>query len=106
MGGHREREFEDAIEAHLLDQGWRKGQAGDYAVELGLDPVVLAEFVQATQPKEWDKLLAGYGSAAPAKSLGGWRTRSTSTAQCTCSARGCGTAAPTSAWRTSSPPTG
>ncbi len=67
MAGHREREFEDAIEAHLLQHGWRQGRAGDYDVELGLDPLALAEFVQATQPKEWDKLVAGYGSAAQAK---------------------------------------
>ncbi len=67
MAGHREREFEDGIEAHLLDHGWRQGLAGDYDVELGLDPVLLAEFVQATQPKEWNKVLAGYGSAASVK---------------------------------------
>ncbi len=67
MAGHREREFEDAIEVHLLDHGWGKGQAADYDVELGLDPAALAEFVQATQPKEWDKIAAAYGSAAQAR---------------------------------------
>lgn len=67
MAGHSEKHFEDAIEAHLLGSGWRKGTAGDYDVALGLDPVALAEFVQASQPKEWQKLVDGYGAAAQQK---------------------------------------
>ena len=67
MAGHSEMHFEDAIEAHLLDNDWVKGAAGNFDVELGLDPVALSAFVQATQLKEWDKLVGGYGAAAAAK---------------------------------------
>ena len=67
MAGHSELNFEDGIEAHLLDHDWLKGVAANFDVELGLDPVALAAFVQATQPKEWAKLVDGYGAAAAAK---------------------------------------
>ena len=67
MAGHSEKSFEDAIEAHLLGHGWTMGVAASYDVPLGIDPAALAAFVQATQPKEWDKLVAGYGEAAAAK---------------------------------------
>jgi type I restriction enzyme R subunit len=55
------------IEAHLLGHGWAKGTPSDYDASLGLDPVALAAFVQATQPKEWDKLVAAYGPSAGAR---------------------------------------
>ena len=67
MAGHSESHFEDAIEAHLLSAGWNRGTARDFDVTLGLDPLALAAFVQATQPKEWDKLVAGYGAATATK---------------------------------------
>jgi type I restriction enzyme R subunit len=64
MAGHTEKSFEDAIEAHLLHQGWHQGVPNNYDVDLGLDPVALADFVQTTQPKEWDKLVSTFGAAA------------------------------------------
>ena len=67
MAGHSEKDLEDAIEAHLLGNGWVKGSAADFDTSLGLDPVTLASFVQQSQPKEWDKLVTAYGPAAGAK---------------------------------------
>jgi type I restriction enzyme R subunit len=67
MAGHSEVNFEDAIEARLFDSGWLKGIASNFDAELGLDPVALGAFVEETQPKEWAKLVDGYGAAAATK---------------------------------------
>jgi type I restriction enzyme R subunit len=67
MAGHTESDFEAAIEAHLLDHGWRHGSSTDYDVVLGLDPVQLVEFIQKTQPKVWANLAQQHGSVVVAK---------------------------------------
>jgi type I restriction enzyme R subunit len=67
MAGHTESDFEAAIEAHLLQNGWRHGSPNDYDVPLGLDPVQLISFVKETQPKAWAKLQQQHGSAVAAK---------------------------------------
>ncbi|WP_040336722.1 type I restriction endonuclease subunit R [Candidatus Blastococcus massiliensis] len=67
MAGHTESDFEAAIEAHLLTNGWRHGSPTDYDVALGLDPVQLVEFVQETQPKVWAKLTERHGNAVVPK---------------------------------------
>jgi type I restriction enzyme R subunit len=67
MAGHSEKDLEDGIEAHLLGHGWVKGSAAGFDASLGLDSVVLAAFVQQTQPKEWDKLVTAYGPTAGAR---------------------------------------
>ncbi|WP_435874966.1 type I restriction endonuclease subunit R [Nonomuraea bangladeshensis] len=54
---HHEKIFEDAIESALLSRGWMKGAGDPYDHALGLNPTELLHFVQATQPKEWARLV-------------------------------------------------
>lgn len=51
-----EKDFEHAIEASLLAQGYRKRTSDHYDEKLCLDPDCLLDFLQATQPKLWEKL--------------------------------------------------
>lgn len=51
-----ETAFEDSIEQHLLDNGWRQGSSATYSRKLGLDSGELATFIAASQPDEWEKL--------------------------------------------------
>jgi type I restriction enzyme R subunit len=53
-----ETEFEAQIQQALLDQGYTKRRPGDYDREHCLDPGMLLDFVQATQPDKWEKLEA------------------------------------------------
>lgn len=53
---YKEKDFEDAIEAHLLAHGWLKGTAADFDRELALDPKHLFTFVEDTQPDLWGEL--------------------------------------------------
>ncbi|MEV5409548.1 type I restriction endonuclease [Thermopolyspora sp. NPDC052614] len=54
---HHEKVFEDAIERTLLSSGWVKGAGELYDHALGLNPTELMHFVQATQPKQWERLV-------------------------------------------------
>lgn len=62
-GVHTEQAFESAVQAHLLAHGWVPGAASHYRRDLGLDTAVLFEYIGATQPKEWQRLLELYGAA-------------------------------------------
>jgi hypothetical protein len=62
-GSHTELRFEEAVEAHLLAQGWISGVASNYRPPLGLDTAELFTFIGATQPKEWERLLGLHGGA-------------------------------------------
>jgi type I restriction enzyme R subunit len=62
-GTHTELRFEEAIEAHLIANGWISGFASNYRAELGLDTAELYTFIGATQPKEWERLLGLHGGA-------------------------------------------
>ena len=54
---HTETAFESSIENHLLKKaGYTKGSKDAFAPERGLDPTVFLEFIQKTQPKEWEYL--------------------------------------------------
>lgn len=58
-----ERLFEESIEQHLLDQGgYGRSLPEDFDAMLGLNTTELFSFVEATQAKEWKKLLGLYGS--------------------------------------------
>lgn len=58
-----ERDFEEAIEAYLLDHaGYAKADNSQFDAALGLDPVTLLHFLKTTQPDTWDNLAAGFGS--------------------------------------------
>lgn len=58
---HREIRFEEAIEDHLLGNGWIKGSVADYDRKRALDPRELFAFIAATQAKEWKRLVVTYG---------------------------------------------
>jgi type I restriction enzyme R subunit len=61
-----ESSFEDSLEAHLLEQGWRQGTSGGYDVALGLMPSELAAFLATSQPDEWEQLSLRLGGAETA----------------------------------------
>lgn len=53
---HTEQTFEAEIEAHLLAHGYESTTPSDFDPDKALFPRLVIEFVQATQPKAWDKL--------------------------------------------------
>jgi type I restriction enzyme R subunit len=64
---HTEQRFEEAIEAHLLANGYIKGDNADFDPVAALDTHQLLDFVKASQPKNWAKLSAQYGSQVESK---------------------------------------
>lgn len=63
-----ERDFEEAIEAYLLDHaGYTKAPNSQFDTALGLDPHTLVAFLRETQADTWDKLAASYGANAEAQ---------------------------------------
>ncbi len=67
MGAHNESAFEEAIETHLLANGWLQGDPAGYDRVLGLDPSELVAFLQATQSAEWEKYSGLQGGAESAR---------------------------------------
>ncbi len=64
---YREQHFEDHIEQHLLQSGYRKGLAAEYDKDLCLMPEEVIRFLQSTQPNEYAKLEQQYGANTPQK---------------------------------------
>lgn len=64
---YTEQNFEEHIEEHLLDSGYRKGEPESYDKDLCLIPDEIIAFIQNTQPKEWEKLEKQYGGDASKK---------------------------------------
>ncbi|QCU77156.1 type I restriction endonuclease subunit R [Citricoccus sp. SGAir0253] len=62
-----EATFESNIEAHLLSCGWDALPASSYDRDLGLFPEEVIAFVQASQPKAWDTLVARHGGEGTAR---------------------------------------
>ena len=60
----KEKNFENDIEARLLAQGYRKGSMATYDKLKAIDMPVLVEFIQATQPKMWQRYVNVYGEKA------------------------------------------
>lgn len=60
----KEKNFENDIEAYLLSQGYRKGTMATYDKQRAIDMPVLVEFIQATQPKMWQRYQNVYGDKA------------------------------------------
>ena len=60
----KEKNFENDIEARLLAQGYRKGSMATYDRVKAIDMPVLVEFIQATQPKMWQRYVNVYGEKA------------------------------------------
>jgi type I restriction enzyme, R subunit len=53
---HKEENFEDTIERELLTlSGYHQGNAADYIPETALFEREVINFIQATQPKQWQK---------------------------------------------------
>lgn len=78
---HLEKQLELEIEAHLLANGWVKGDPTAYNRDLGLDMDQLVTFIQATQPQAWDKLAKVHGSDVKARQKFGKRVAQELTAR-------------------------
>src|ERR1035441_10792605 len=64
---HTEQRFEEAIETHLLANGYIKGAKADFDPMTSLDTRQLLDFIKTSQPKQWAKLSTQYGSQVEAK---------------------------------------
>ncbi len=61
----KEKNFEDAIEKSLIEQGgYKKGNPHYFDRSLALDTETLLTFIEVTQPKKWEKYCTVYGSDA------------------------------------------
>ena len=63
---HREHYFEEYIVKQLAARGWLVGDTSGYDQNHALYPEDLVAWVQATQPKRWEKLVVGNGEKAAA----------------------------------------
>ncbi len=66
---YREMNFEEHIESHLLNTGYRKRTPEEYDKALCLIPDEVIQFIQTTQPKEFEKLEKQYGAETSPKLL-------------------------------------
>lgn len=64
-----EKDFEEAIETHLLANGYHKRTSNNYDRTLCLIPDDVINFLVATQPQEWQKFQTQYGTDAKQKLL-------------------------------------
>jgi type I restriction enzyme R subunit len=62
---YREQNFEDHIEEHLLNSGYHKCLPTEYDKDLCLIPDEVIQFIQSTQPKEYENLQRQYGAETP-----------------------------------------
>ena len=60
----KEKNFENDIEAYLLSHGYVKGNQATYDKSKAIDMSVLMSFIQATQPKMWQRYVNVYGDKA------------------------------------------
>ena len=58
---HKELNFEDLIETHLVDHGWVRGTPATFDRKLGIDSAELVAFIGATQQEAWDDLIERRG---------------------------------------------
>ena len=63
MKQHIERAFETAIEEHLLNHGYQKGDPATFNRSLSIDPGEVIAFIRETQPKEWSYIEQQLGPA-------------------------------------------
>lgn len=64
---HTEKGFEQAVESHLIANGYVQGDPGDFDPKLAVDSKTVVRFLQDTQPKEWEKLAGFYGADVETK---------------------------------------
>ena len=67
MRTYTETDFEDHIEAHLNQSDYESLQSTNYDKSLCLIPNETLQFIQDTQPKEYQKLERQYGADTPQK---------------------------------------
>lgn len=60
----KEKNFENDIESYLLSHGYVKGNQDTYDKSRAIDMPVLISFIQATQPKMWQRYVNVYGEKA------------------------------------------
>lgn len=60
----KEKNFENDIEAYLLQNGYVKGNQSTYDKAKAIDMPVLISFIEKTQPKVWQRYLNVYGDKA------------------------------------------
>lgn len=60
----KEKNFENDIEAYLLANGYVKGNQATYDKAKAIDMPVLVQFIEATQPKMWQRYVNVYGEKA------------------------------------------
>ena len=60
----KEKNLENDIEAYLLSNGYVKGNQSTYDKNRAIDMPVLISFIQATQPKMWQRYVNVYGEKA------------------------------------------
>lgn len=60
----KEKNFENDIEAYLLSHGYVKGSQATYDKSRAIDMPVLVQFIEATQPKMWQRYQNVYGEKA------------------------------------------
>lgn len=60
----KEKNFENDIETYLLSNGYVKGNQATYDKSKAIDMPVLISFIQATQPKMWQRYVNVYGEKA------------------------------------------
>lgn len=61
---HQEKHFEAYIVKQLTSRGWLVGDTSGYEQNFALFPEDLVDWICATQPKKWEKLVAGNGEKA------------------------------------------
>lgn len=65
---YKEKRFEEDIENHLITKGgYEKGDLSSYDRSKSIDMTKLISFIQATQPKQWERYIRNYNSDAENK---------------------------------------
>ena len=64
MNKHTEIRFEEAIESHLLSNGYLNGNPQEFSTELAIFPNDVIQFIQQSQSKYWDKIKEFHGERA------------------------------------------
>lgn len=67
MSNTTEATFEGNIEAHLTSHGWASVSPSSFDRDLGLFPDEIVAWVQESQPKAWEQLVARHGGETAAE---------------------------------------
>ncbi len=101
---YKEINFEEHIEAHLLNSGYRRRVTEEYDKSLCLIPDEVIQFIQVTQPKAFDQLGSNTEPKPLKNSSSALRVKSASMACWMSCAKGSQIEARSSSWHISSPP--